>query len=120
MSTTIFCDRKLCYISAQEFLGPIRKLIEEATSFYQTNQFREENSLSRISLYRLKFRLGEQIRNPYNIAYRMGFGISTGNTIHNENVFNDRFSLMNFFRGKVLLIDFECISSLIRVKYCLK
>ena len=23
MSTTIFCDRKLCYISAQEFLGPI-------------------------------------------------------------------------------------------------
>ena len=24
MSTTVFCDKKFCYISAQEFLGPIR------------------------------------------------------------------------------------------------
>ena len=28
MSTTIFCDRKLCDISVQEFLGPIRKIFK--------------------------------------------------------------------------------------------
>ena len=33
-------------------------------------------------LTKIKYRFGILVESPYNIAYRKGFGISTGNTTH--------------------------------------